>query len=67
MSEWGRAGRPRKKPPKTDYTNAEKRIAQGPLDGMKMLAAAVLKQWIEDGKPDDIPMEWVAVLKELMR
>ena len=44
----------------------EERIARDKKDGLKMLAAAVLKQWYEDGKPDDIPTEWVLVLKSLL-
>lgn len=44
----------------------EERIARDKKNGMQMLAAAVLKQWYEDGKPDDIPTEWVLVLKSLL-
>ena len=58
--KWRRVGRP-----KQDLFE-QGRIANDKRDGMKMLASAVLKQWLEDGKPDDLPKEWVAVLKFLM-
>ena len=58
--QWNSAGRRKNVLPKSG------RIAKDKMDGMKMLASAVLKQWMEDGKPDDLPKEWVAVLKFLM-
>ena len=58
---WRKVGRPKEVLPKSG------RIAKDRKDGMKLLASAVLKQWLEDGRPDDIPLEWVAVLKELIR
>lgn len=66
---WGKAGRPRnpdKKPRKNGFTRQEMRVAKDKRDGMRMLACAVLKQWIEDGRPGDLPESWVDVLEALL-
>ena len=64
--EWLKAGRRPTKEKKDDWTREELKIAASQKEGLRMLAGAVLSQWIKDGKPDDIPQEWVAVLKELL-
>ena len=65
MSEWGHGGRPKKSDRVKPYTKSELRVARDEREGFRMLASAVLKQWVADGKPNDIPEAWVKVLKEL--
>lgn len=64
--KWNHAGRPKQDKPRTPKIQNSGRVAKNERDGMAMLAFAVIKQWVEDGRPDDIPKEWVAVLKILL-
>lgn len=64
--DWMKAGRPPKKEKADHYKRSEMRIAKDKRDGLKMLAAAVLKQWIDDGRPGDLPKSWVEVLEALL-
>lgn len=68
--EWGKAGRPPKRAAENQKekasTRSETHIAKTEREALRMLSAAVLRQWIEDGRPGDIPIEWVSVLRFLL-
>lgn len=67
--EWNKAGRPKKssgKPKKNGFSRQEMKLAKDQKHGMRMLAYSVLKQWIEDGRPGDMPDAWVKVLEALL-
>lgn len=73
--EWNKAGRPRKNPaftmPKVEveaddepWTKEERTIA---ANGIVSMAAAVIRQWIKDGKPQRDyfgVLPWINLLKE---
>lgn len=69
IPEWNKRGRPRKTPNQTvqtskPWTKDELTIID---DGLYGLARAVVKQWIEDGKPQvsyNGVLPWIQILKE---
>ena len=70
--EWSKAGRPRTKPRRNKYvarwTKAERSIiAATEYAGDVMLAIAVVRQWIKDGKPEaDFPAIkiWLNIIQQ---
>lgn len=69
IPEWNKCGRPRKTPSQNvqtskPWTKDELTVVD---DGLYGLARAVVKQWIEDGKPKvsyDGVLPWIQILKE---
>ena len=69
MIAWQKQGRKKKQPAlalnkEEQYTKEEKRVVK---NGVVSIAAAVIKQWILDGRPKcDMPgiMPWINILKQ---
>ena len=68
--EWGKAGRPRKKPvdekpeDKDKWTKEELTLYQ---HGLYALACAVVNQWVKDGKPKSSEaglLPWLSIIEQ---
>lgn len=67
--EWQKAGRPRKNKKRPEpWHGHEMALAKDSIDGMRMLARAVVRQWALDGKPaSGLPgiAPWLGLLEEM--